>query len=141
MTFKFGSWIRMHCFVPVSLICNTIVMVSDNNVIATSFFNKICWFFQLLQRKIIPIHKILAFLLGFNIVNSEATIKQSGIWLRLLVTSYEDLAQSSLPGDVSLGFKCCESIFGIIGNLSKMVQDFWMKELYHIVIQFGVYLQ
>ena len=76
-----------------------------------------------INEKIISIDKILAFLQAFENVISMFMTAQSGIWVGLLVTSLREAKHF---------WVICDSYF------IETEQDFYVKELCHLALQFGV---
>ena len=94
-----------------------------------------------ISEKIILINKILALLQAFELVSSMFTTAQSGIWVGLLVTSLREPGWNTqetlteLRGLSKHFWVICDSYF------IETEQDFSVKELYHLALQFGVYLR
>ena len=91
-----------------------------------------------ISEKIISIDKILAFLQAFEHAIPMFTTAQSGIWVGLLVTSLQEPSwntQETFDWDwraVKHFWVICDSYF------IETEQDFYVKELYHLALQFGV---
>ena len=91
-----------------------------------------------ISEKIISIDKILAFLQAFEYVISMFTTAQSGIWVGLVVTSLRELSWNTQETfdwayrAVKHFWVICDSYF------IETEQDFYVKELYHLALQFGV---
>ena len=92
-----------------------------------------------ISKKIISIDKILAFLKAFEHVISMFTTAQSGIWVGATsdVTSVTELKHSK---DFILSLEGYQNISGlfVIHILSKSNKTFYVKDLYHLALQFEV---
>ena len=94
-----------------------------------------------ISEKIISIDKVLAFLQAFELVSSMFTTAQSGIWVGLLVTSLREPRWNTQ--ETLTEFRGLSKHFWVICDsyCNETEQDFFVKELYHLALQFGGYLR